>query len=152
MARAEARGRCVRSLRCAVDFKDIDEKGDRCMRTMRRIRNAAFLGLVVTLASAGQVKLSADQGGYFACYGYCTVRWDCADTAVNEYIFMDNGGACIRITHCAPSEITVDTPSPWTSRMIESGPAYADFEVYDGTIYESGYGGCDFTIPIPEGE
>jgi hypothetical protein len=46
------------------------------MRTMRRIRNVAFLGLVVTLAWAGQVDLRADSGGFYCGYGDCTLLYD----------------------------------------------------------------------------
>jgi hypothetical protein len=136
-----------------VDFEDIDEKGDRRMRTIRRIRNAAFLGLVVALAWGGQVKLSADSGGYFACYGNCTVLWDCAGSVSSEYDFMEDGGACIRLVGCTPSEVTIDIDYPWAWNPLEYGtsPAYFDLELFDATIYPGGDLGCDFSLPIPEG-
>jgi hypothetical protein len=46
---------------------------------MRRIRNIAFLGLLVTLVWAGSVNLRADSGGYFCAYGYCMLTYDNCD-------------------------------------------------------------------------
>ena len=45
------------------------------MRSMGRIRNLAFLGLLVTLIWAGSVNLSADSGGFFCGYGECTLTY-----------------------------------------------------------------------------
>lgn len=48
------------------------------MRSMRRIRNVAFLGLLVTLIWAGSANLSADSGGFFCGYGDCVLTYyDC---------------------------------------------------------------------------
>lgn len=46
------------------------------MRSMRRIRNVAFLGLLVTLVWAGSANLSADSGGFFCGYGDCVLTYD----------------------------------------------------------------------------
>jgi len=57
------------------------------MRTMRRIRNAAFLALLVTLASAGQAKLGADSGGY------CSWRLDCDRGLYSDPVFVSEQDA-----------------------------------------------------------
>jgi hypothetical protein len=46
------------------------------MRTMRRIRNVAFLGLLLTLIWARPVDLRAHDGGFYCGYGYCTLTYD----------------------------------------------------------------------------
>jgi len=122
------------------------------MQTMRRTRNAAFLALLLTLAWGGETKLKADTGGYFACYGYCTILWDCDQSVQSDYVFMEDGGACIRLVGCRYDEVTVYQDDPWATHTLQSStsPAYVDFEVYDRTIYSTGYGGCTFSLPLPD--
>ena len=59
------------------------------MRTLRRIRNVAFLGLVVTLAWAGQVKLSADSGGFYCGYGDCVLTYDNCEGTWDPHFYAD---------------------------------------------------------------
>ena len=48
------------------------------MRSIRRVRNLAFLCLLVTLVWAGSIDLRADSGGYYCGYGDCTLLYtDC---------------------------------------------------------------------------
>jgi hypothetical protein len=110
----------------------------------------SFLALLLTVAWGGQAKLKADSGGYFACYGYCTILWDCAGSVDGEYIYMDDGGACIRLIGCVPSEVTISLDDPWDARQgdYELSPhQYVEFQLFDQTIYPSGYS-CQFS-PLP---
>lgn len=58
------------------------------MTTTKRIRNGAFLGLLLTLVWAGPIGLLADtdtstssSGGWFCGYGDCEITWtDCPGT------------------------------------------------------------------------
>lgn len=87
-----------------LEFEDMDEKGDRCMRTMRRIRNVAFLLLVVALAGTSQAKLSADDGGFFCGYGDCVLTYDNCEGTWEDYYYPDSRagnepGDCFIIYH-----------------------------------------------------
>ena len=76
------------------------------MTTSRRIRNVAFLALLVTLVWAGPVTLRADydsttdpSGGFFCGYGDCQITWDDCPGTWNWYSWPDesappNPGDC----------------------------------------------------------
>jgi len=61
------------------------------MRRMRRIRNVAFLGLLVTLICAGPVSLQADSGGFFCGYGDCTLTFDNCQGTWYYYSYPEQG-------------------------------------------------------------
>jgi hypothetical protein len=73
------------------------------MRAMRRVRNLAFVALVVTLAWAGQAKLRAESGGFFCGYGYCTLTYDDCNGTWDYASYPDGGttepGDCLIIYH-----------------------------------------------------
>jgi hypothetical protein len=70
------------------ELRGVREEGEQFMRTTTRIRNLAFLGLLMTLVWAGPVNLRADSavssassGGFFCGYGDCEITWtDCPGT------------------------------------------------------------------------
>jgi hypothetical protein len=58
------------------------------MRTLRRIRNVAFLGLLVAVSWSEQATLSA-AGGYFCAYGICEVTWTGCSGTWNKWDYPD---------------------------------------------------------------
>lgn len=83
---------------------------------MRRIRNVAFLGLLVTLVWAGQARVRADSGGFFCVYGYCQLTYygeNCGNIKYEDI----RGGNC-EITS------TNSTECYWDSGCNEGSGAY----------------------------
>jgi hypothetical protein len=71
------------------------------MRTTRRIRNVAFLGLLIALIWAGPVTLRADSGGFYCGYGDCVLTYDNCFGTWTYYSYPDYGltepGSCFII-------------------------------------------------------
>jgi hypothetical protein len=69
------------------------------MRTMRRIRNVAFLGLLVTFVWAGPVSVRAEDGGYYCGYGDCTLQYLNCQGVWTDYYYpalgLNNPQECI---------------------------------------------------------
>lgn len=55
------------------------------MTSSRRIRNVAFLALLVTLVWAGSVTLRADSGGFFCAMGDCMLLYDNCEGSWDYY-------------------------------------------------------------------
>lgn len=83
------------------------------MRTMRRLRNSAFLALLVTLVWAGPVNLRADSGGYYCGYGDCTLTYDNCQGTWEVYNYPQYGltepGSCFIIYNIANLPYPGDT-------------------------------------------
>ena len=100
------------------------------------------LALTFALVLAG-AKINADSGGFFACYGYCTIWYDCPGSVDWEYQFHEDGAACIRLVGCSGSDVTVNKDYPWLV-FGTSVNNQVDLILYDQTI---GPQTCDpFTI------
>jgi len=73
------------------------------MRATRRIRNLAFVALIVTLAWTGQATLRAESGGFYCGYGLCTLTYDECIGTWEYHSYPDYGlselGSCFIIYH-----------------------------------------------------